>query len=76
MAILKELVSQLTFSKQDGIKKQVEFLKENKQQGISAGIMMESFLRGIRDLGYKSNSYAMNELIDNGIQAVLQKSMH
>ena len=69
MAILKELVSQLTFSKQDGIKEQIEFLKENKQQGISAGIMMESFLRGIRDLGYKSNSYAMNELIDNGIQA-------
>src|SRR5579884_3348824 len=32
-------------------------------------VVAGAFLRGIRDIGYKSNGFALNELVDNGIQA-------
>jgi hypothetical protein len=32
-------------------------------------IVGDAFVRGMRDIGYKSTSYAMAELIDNSVQA-------
>ncbi|MDI7864598.1 ATP-binding protein [Rhizobiaceae bacterium n13] len=31
--------------------------------------MLEAFVRGIRDLGYRSNADALSEFIDNALQA-------
>ena len=38
-------------------------------QGMQGIVMVEAFLKGIRDLGYKDTSFAFNELNDNSIQA-------
>lgn len=32
-------------------------------------IVGDAFVRGMRDIGYKSTSYALAELIDNSVQA-------
>ena len=42
------------------------------QKKIGAGfslIAIEAFLRGMRDIGYKSHGWALAEMIDNSIQA-------
>ena len=64
-----ELQNQIGFLDKAELKEQLKFIKSEAKSKFSAGVMMESFLRGIRDLGYKSVSYAVNELIDNSIQA-------
>ena len=68
-----ELQNQINFLDKAELKEQLKFIKSNEKNKFSAGVMMESFLRGIRDLGYKSVSYAINELIDNSIQAGASK---
>jgi hypothetical protein len=41
-----------------------------KARGFKFGLTVgDAFVRGIRDLGYKNNAYALDELIDNSIQA-------
>lgn len=41
-----------------------------KARGFKFGLTVgDAFVRGIRDLGYKNNAYAIDELIDNSIQA-------
>src|SRR5207249_4844968 len=35
-------------------------------------IVGDAFVRGMRDIGYKSTSYAMAELIDNSVEASAQ----
>ncbi len=43
---------------------------EERRERSSFGLMVpEAFVRGIRDLGYRSNGDAIAELIDNAIQA-------
>src|SRR5262245_60392657 len=36
-------------------------------------VLANAFVRGMRDIGYKSNATAVNELIDNSIQAEASK---
>jgi hypothetical protein len=41
-----------------------------KARGFKFGLTVgDAFVRGIRDLGYKSSAYALAELVDNSIQA-------
>jgi hypothetical protein len=43
---------------------------ESRERKSRFGLMVpEAFVRGIRDLGYRSNGEAIAELIDNSIQA-------
>jgi hypothetical protein len=45
-------------------------VKAQKQKGKGLGVVFaDAFLRGMRDLGYKSPTWAMAEKIDNSIQA-------
>ncbi len=49
---------------------QREYVKRLEQDGFEFGLVFENaFLRGMRDIGYKSTASALNELIDNSIQA-------
>ena len=68
----KELEKQIEAVRSfDELKSQNEFLQKNKDKGsgLSSFINAQSYIRGIRDLGYKSSSWACNELTDNAIQA-------
>ncbi len=49
-------------------KAQQELVKQLDETGWDL-IVGDAFVRGMRDIGYKSTSYAMAELIDNSIQA-------
>ena len=41
-----------------------------KARGFKFGLTVgDAFVRGIRDLGYKSSAYALAELVDNSVQA-------
>ncbi|MGE3804026.1 MAG: ATP-binding protein [Gemmataceae bacterium] len=55
----------------DDLQRQRDYvLKKSRQQQGGFGIVFaDAFLRGIRDLGYKSPATALDELIDNSIQA-------
>ena len=51
------------------LQEQLKFLKSNPMQGMQGIVMVEAFLKGIRDLGIKTHlSHSMN-LNDNSIQA-------
>jgi hypothetical protein len=55
----------------DDLQKQAEYVEQQKAKN-NAGmglVFAEAFLRGIRDLGYKSPATALDELVDNSIQA-------
>jgi hypothetical protein len=43
-----------------------EYAKEMDGTGV---VMAEAFVRGMRDIGYKSTAFALNEVIDNAIEA-------
>ena len=46
------------------------YIRKLDEQGFGFGLTVaEAFVRGIRDLGYRSNADAFAELIDNSIQA-------
>jgi hypothetical protein len=53
------------------IEKQEEYVKRQEAHGdTSLGLFVaESFLRGIRDLGYRNPAWALAEMVDNAIQA-------
>ena len=54
----------------EDLKKQREFISKINQRGFDFGIVIsEAFVRGMRDLGYKSTGTALDELVDNSIQA-------
>ncbi|HZQ55280.1 MAG TPA: ATP-binding protein [Bryobacteraceae bacterium] len=54
----------------DSIDRQREYVKAQRQKGKGLGVVFaDAFLRGMRDLGYKSPAWAMAEQIDNAIQA-------
>lgn len=49
---------------------QHEYVEELKSRGFKFGLTVgDAFVRGIRDLGYKSNANALSELVDNSVQA-------
>jgi hypothetical protein len=49
---------------------QREYVKKLEHQKFDFGLVFENaFVRGMRDIGYKSTASALNELIDNSIQA-------
>ncbi len=49
---------------------QREYAERMKSQGFDFSLMVAvAFVRGIRDIGYKSTATALDELIDNSIQA-------
>ena len=53
-----------------GLKAQRDFIGSAKERIGSFDLMMaESFVAGIRELGYKSNAHAIDELVDNAQQA-------
>jgi len=55
----------------DDLKRQAAYVEHQKKRG-KAGlglIFADAFLRGMRDVGYKSPATAMNEHIDNAMQA-------
>ena len=55
----------------DDLKRQHDFVEDQKKHGDDAFSLVspEAFLRGIRDLGYKSTLTALDELVDNSVQA-------
>ena len=68
--MVNEYKAQVDFTKEGGLAEQLDFIKNNKTQGgLSGFISVQGFLRSIRDIGYKSVGRALNELIDNSIQA-------
>lgn len=64
-----ELELQKDFINNPELQEQLKYLESNPMQGMQGVVMVEAFLKGIRDLGYKDTSYAFNELNDNSIQA-------
>jgi Histidine kinase-, DNA gyrase B-, and HSP90-like ATPase len=52
------------------LQRQRDFIKELEDKKFEYGLVLaNTFVRGIRDLGYKSTAFALDELIDNAIQA-------
>ena len=64
-----EFELQQDFINNPELQEQLEYLKSNPMQGMQGVVMVDAFLKGIRDLGYKDTSFAFNELNDNSIQA-------
>ena len=55
------------------LKAQREYTTKLKDQGFEFNLVVaDAFIRGIRDIGYKSTATALYELIDNAIQASAQ----
>lgn len=58
-----------TFTTED-LEKQHQYVRKLEQQHFAFPLIAaESFVRGMRESGYKSTATALNELIDNAIQA-------
>ncbi len=55
----------------DDLKRQAEYInhQKNKKNAGAGLVFAEAFLRGMRDLGYKGPETALDELVDNSIQA-------
>src|SRR5262245_52940356 len=54
--------------------RQRRYVAEQKQKRTAQSIIfVDAFLRGMRDLGYKSPVWALAELIDNAVQAAATK---
>lgn len=52
------------------LKNQREYIEHLEQSKFDYGLVLaNAFVKGMRDIGYKSTAYALNELNDNGIQA-------
>lgn len=60
----------MTKKNSDGLARQDAFIKSMESQNFDFGLVMtQAFLKGIRDIGYKSTATALFEDIDNSIQA-------
>ena len=64
-----ELELQKEFIENPELKEQLEFIKKGGASAIQGVVLVEAFLKGIRDLGYKNTPYALNEINDNSFQA-------
>jgi hypothetical protein len=59
----------------EGLKAQHDFIEQLESEEFGWDIMIgDAFVRGMRDIGYKSTAFALAELIDNGIQAAATKA--
>jgi hypothetical protein len=58
-----------TYTSED-LERQRKFVKELNERGFSYPLIAaEAFVRGMRDSGYKSTATALDEFVDNAIQA-------
>jgi hypothetical protein len=58
----------------EGLRAQHDFIEHLESEEFGWDIMIgDAFVRGMRDIGYKSTAFALAELIDNGIQAAATK---
>src|SRR6266545_250782 len=56
------------------LKKQREYAHRMSESGFDFSLVVgDAFIRGIRDIGYKHSGTALDELIDNAIQAEAEK---
>jgi hypothetical protein len=54
----------------DNIERQKNYVAQQKKKGAGLGIVFaDAFLRGMRDIGYKSPAWALAEELDNSFQA-------
>jgi len=54
----------------EALRAQHDYATAKKKEGFDYALVVGSaFIRGIRDLGYKSNGNAIDELVDNAIEA-------
>jgi Histidine kinase-, DNA gyrase B-, and HSP90-like ATPase len=54
----------------EGLREQREYIEKLEAEGFIWDILVgDAFVRGMRDIGYKSTSFAIAELVDNAIQA-------
>src|SRR5438445_10496906 len=54
----------------DNVERQREYVKTQKSKGNGLGLVFaDAFLRGMRDIGYKSPAWALAEEADNSFQA-------
>lgn len=54
----------------DNIERQKTYIAKQKEKGAGLGIVFaDAFLRGMRDIGYKSPAWALAEELDNSFQA-------
>ena len=52
------------------LQRQRDYVEELEAQKFDYGLVLaNAFVKGMRDIGYKSTAYALNELNDNAIQA-------
>jgi hypothetical protein len=52
------------------LQKQRDYVKELAEKEFEYGLVLaNAFVKGMRDIGYKSTAFALDELIDNAIQA-------
>jgi hypothetical protein len=50
--------------------RQKKYVAEQEAKGDGLGLVFaDAFIRGMRDIGYKSNGWALAEMIDNSVQA-------
>jgi hypothetical protein len=58
----------------EGLKTQRQYIEKLEAEKFGWDILVgDAFVRGMRDIGYKSTSFAMAELIDNAMQAAASK---
>jgi len=56
------------------VERQQKYVQKQKAQGNGLGLVFaDAFLRGMRDIGYKSPAWALAELLDNSWQAAATK---
>jgi hypothetical protein len=54
----------------EGLREQREYIEKLEAEAFGWDLMIgDAFVRGMRDIGYKSTAFALAELIDNAIQA-------
>ena len=52
------------------LQRQRDYIKELQDKKFEYGLVLaNAFVKGMRDIGYKSTAFALDELIDNAIQA-------
>ncbi len=69
MTTISETPSRVTSVNPD-LQRQREYIQRMRNKGFDFGLTMsDAFIRGIRDIGYKSTGTALDELVDNAIQA-------
>jgi len=60
-------------AKNDTVERQNEYVRRLDEQGFDYGLVVgEAFVRGMRDIGYKHTGTALDEEIDNAIEAGAQ----